>query len=190
MQIRTIFKERFKGLKIEENSREETIEAYTFGVKEVENCIINYHKEGLQTINMRVKDKYFLKEGDIVVATMPSSTSSHVGFFSNNTEDEKVIINRNFVVLRNPIKDFNPEFIAEYLENIGIKESFSKKNKEAFKIEDIEDIDIPEISIDQQEELMKLIHPINQRAKYYNQVIQNDSKIKKYMINEVVNNEE
>jgi hypothetical protein len=184
MLIKEIFKDIFKGLKLENNSITDSIKAYSFGVRDVENCIINYQRDGIIKVNMRVKDKYFLKEGDVVVAAMPSQSSSHVGYFSKTGDEDKVIINRNFIALRNPIEDYDPEFVAEYLENFGIPELKDKKNLEALTIDDIEKIDIPKVSKEEQNELMKLIHPINQRSRYYNRLIKNDIEIKKYMMRE------
>ena len=192
MKIVDIFKERHYGVRIENDGKLEPIKAYLVDTSGVENCIINYSKEGLKEIKMNVKDKYFLKPNDIIIATVPSSTTAHVGFCSSC--DEKVIIKKNFIILRD-LKEgvnFNLEFIAEYLENFGIKEYYEdvKKSKEALTMVEVEDIDIPLIDIDKQNELMKAIHPINERSRLYNKLISNDNKIKEYLMNEVINNEE
>ena len=83
---------------------------------------------------------------------------------------------------------------------IGISEYFSKnkitydkydnkKKKEALTIEDIEKIEVPNISLDKQIELLSLINPINQRSSLYQKLIQNDLEIKKHMIKEMLGNE-
>ena len=192
MKIVDIFKERHYGVRIENDSKLEPIKAYLVDTSGVENCVINYSKEGLKDIKMNVKDKYFLKPNDIIIATVPSSTTAHVGFCSSC--DDKVIIKKNFIILRN-LKEgvnFNLEFVAEYLENFGIKEYYEdvKKSKEALTMVEVEDIDIPLIDIGKQNELMKAIHPINERSRLYNKLISNDNKIKEYLMNEVINNEE
>lgn len=192
MKIVDIFKERHYGVRIENDSKLEPIKAYLVDTSGVENCVINYSKEGLKDIKMNVKDKYFLKPNDIIIATVPSSTTAHVGFCSSC--DDKVIIKKNFIILRD-LKEgvnFNLEFVAEYLENFGIKEYYEdvKKSKEALTMVEVEDIDIPLIDIGKQNELMKAIHPINERSRLYNKLISNDNKIKEYLMNEVINNEE
>jgi len=191
MKIKDIFPRPFKGLRIE-NNKEDPFNAYLVDTSGVDNCVINYTKDGLKEINMKVIDKYFLKEKDIIIATIPSSSTCHVGYCSSVTD--KVIIKKNFVVLRNPIDEnkYNLEFIAEYLENFGIKDYIKniKKNDQALTIEDIEDIEIPDIDIEKQNELMKAIHPINERSRLYNTLIRNDNEIKRYLINEVINDEE
>ncbi len=190
MKVSEIFKDIYKGLRIESNSSEDVIEAYTISVSDVENCVINYHKNDVEKIRMKIKDKYYIKEGDIIVGNIPSNTTSHVGYYSS-TNDDKVIITKNFIVLRNCIDSYNPEFVAEYLEMFGIKEIYANKDsKEALVVEDIEKINIPDISIEKQNELMKLIKPINQRNRLYNELIRNDIKIKEYMMEEVINSGE
>ena len=192
MRIKDIFKYIYKGIRIEYDKSIDPISCYVIDTSGVENCVINYTKGGSYDISMDIKDKYFLKDGDIIIATIPSSSTSHVGYASKVTD--KVIIKKNFIVLRNPYNSnlYNLEFIAEYLENFGIKDYYEniKKNKEALVKEDVENIEIPDISIDKQNELMKAIHPINERSRLYNKLIQNDSKIKKYLMNEVINYEE
>ena len=129
MKIVDIFKERHYGVRIENDSKLEPIKAYLVDTSGVENCVINYSKEGLKDIKMNVKDKYFLKPNDIIIATVPSSTTAHVGFCSSC--DDKVIIKKNFIILRN-LKEgvnFNLEFVAEYLENFGIKEYYEDVKK-------------------------------------------------------------
>ena len=191
MKIKNIFKDIFKGVRIEIDNSVEPFESYLVDTSIVDNCVINYSKNGTEQIYMNIKDKYFLKPNDIIIATIPSSSTAHVGYCSSI--EDKVIIKKNFIVLRNPYnEDYNLEFIAEYLENFGIKDYYDnvKKNREALTKEDVEDIEIPDLDITKQDELMKAIHPINERSRLYNKLIQNDTEIKKYLMNEVINNEE
>ncbi len=192
MKIKDIFRDIFKGVRIEFDNTVEPFESYLVDTSTVDNCVINYSKNGLEQIHMNVKDKYFLKPNDIIIATIPSSSTSHVGYCSSI--EDKVIIKKNFIVLRNPYNEglYNLEFIAEYLENYGIKDYFDnvKNNREALTKEELEDIEIPNLDINKQNELMKAVHPINERSRLYNKLIQNDTEIKKYLMNEVIYNEE
>ena len=192
MRINEIFKDIYKGLRIEYDNKLEPFEAYTVDTSVVDNCVINYSKNGLEEIHMNVKDKFFLKPNDIVIATIPSSSTAHVGYCSSI--DDKAIIKKNLIILRNPYDDrkYNLEFIAEYLEIYGIKDYFDnvKKNREGLTIEDIKDIEIPNIERGKQDELMNAIHPINERSRLYNKLIQNDNEIKNYLMNEVIYDEE
>ena len=192
MVLKEIFKDIYKGLRIESDYSTEGKEYYVIYTKDVGNCVINYSKNSIKCLNMNVKDKYLLKEGDIIIAHIPSNTTCHVGYCSN-LDDDNVIINKNFIVLRNPVNDnYNLEFIAEYLENIGISDYFLnyRNNKEGLTIPEVEEIVIPEVSVQKQDELMSLIKPINERNRLYNKLIENDKEIKKYLMNEVMSNEE
>jgi len=192
MKVKDIFRDIFKGVRIEINNKIDSFEAYLVDTSVVDNCVINYAKNGTEKIQMDVKDKYYLRTNDIIIATIPSSSTSHVGYCPD-IDSDKVIIKKNFIVLRNPYNDkYNLEFIAEYLENTGIKDYIEniKKNKEALTIQDIEEIEIPEIDIDKQNELMEAIHPINERSRLYYKLIKNDIYIKKYLMTEVIENEE
>ncbi|MBR6133632.1 MAG: restriction endonuclease subunit S [Bacilli bacterium] len=191
MLLKEIFKSIYKGLRVESESDTDGKNYYVVYTKNVGNCIINYSKENIKCINTQVKDKYLLKEGDIIIASIPSNKTCHVGYCSS-TEDNNVIINKNFIILRNPINNnYNLEFIAEYLENIGINNFFknNRTTKEALTVPEVEDIEIPNISIEKQNELMSLINPINERIRLYNKLINNDTEIKEYLMNEVTHNE-
>ena len=131
MQIKDIFKDIFKGLRIEkDNNIEEKITAYLIDTKDVKNCSINYLNSSLQEIGMKVKEKYYLKPNDIIIATIPSEKTCHVGYCPEENGqveyNRRAIIKKNFIVLRNPISDYKSEFVEEYLEIIGISEYFSK----------------------------------------------------------------
>ena len=192
MVLKEIFKDIYKGLRIESDSSTDGREYYVIYTKDVGNCVINYSKDSVKFLNMNVKDKYLLKEGDIIIASIPSNSTCHVGYCSS-LDDDNVIINKNFIILRNPVSDqYNLEFIAEYLENIGIKEFYlnNRNDKEALTIPEVEDIVIPDVSIQKQDELMSLIKPINERNRLYNKLIENDTEIKKYLMDEAMGNEE
>ena len=141
MLLKEIFKSIYKGLRVESESDTDGKNYYVVYTKDVGNCVINYSKENIKCINTQVKDKYLLKEGDIIIAAMPSNTTCHVGYCSS-TEDNNVIINKNFIILRNPINNnYNLEFIAEYLENIGINNFFknNRTTKEALTVLEVEE---------------------------------------------------
>ncbi len=187
MVLKDIFKSIYKGLRVESESNSDGKDYYVIYTRDVGNCVINYSKDSIKCLNTDVKDKYLLKEGDIIIAAIPSNTTCHVGYCSS-IEDDNVIINKNFIILRDPINNkYNLEFIAEYLENNGIKDFFEKNrtNKDALTVPEVEMITIPDISIEKQNDLMSLINPINERNRLYNKLILNDAKIKKYLMNEV-----
>ena len=189
MLIKDIFKDIHKGIRIENNTKN-PVEAYVIDTTNVENCIINYKKGEPKKIYMNIKDKYYLKKGDIIIASIPTETTNHVGY-SEISNGDKVIIKKNFFIIRNPydVDKYNLEFIAEYLELFGI-ESIKKNYINGFGKQDIENIYIPDISIDKQNILVNLIKKFKERIKSYNDLIENDKTIKKYIISEMINDDE
>ena len=188
MLIKEIFKDIHKGLRIENNSNN-SIEAYVIDTINVENCIINYSKSEIKTIHMDIKDKYFLKNEDIIIASIPTENTNHVGY-SELTNDEKVVIKKNFFILRNPFnkEKYNLEFVAEYLELFAI-DQIKRNHRNGFEKQDIENIYIPEISIDKQNELVILIRSFKERIKLYSRLVRNDKNIEKYIISEMINDD-
>jgi len=191
MQLKKIFKDIYKGLRIENNS-DESILAYSIDTKDVDKCVINYNSSEPEEINMNIKDKYILKEGDIIIANIPSTTTAHVGYANHLNTEYPIIIKKNFIVLRNISEDYDPLFVAEYLETIGIKKFYIDNDKPlsyAMVKEDIEKIEIPNVSIDKQEKCVELLKPLNERDKLYKELLLNDSKIKECLLLEVINND-
>jgi hypothetical protein len=201
MKIKDIFNDVFKGLSIETDDRiTSKIKAYLIDTKDVENCQITY--TNLQDVYMNVKDKFFLKPNDIIVATIPSESTCHVGVVNGEdiNNEKKAIVKKNFIVLRNISSQYKAEFVAAYLDIIGINDYFNKykitidhfantKRKEALTIDDIKDIDIPNISLSKQIALLSIINPINERNNLYKKLIANDLVIKKHLLNEVIEHE-
>ena len=88
------------------------------------------------------------------------------------------------------MKNYNPEFIANYLEIFGIKQILKEKDKDThFQISDIEELEIPNISLKEQQDVIKLLNPINTRASLYKKMIDNDKKISKYVMKRVTLND-
>ena len=184
MLIKDIFKDIYKGVRIEDIG-DTIFESYVIDTKDVDSCVINYKASGIKSIKMDIKDKYILKPKDIIVASIPSITTSHVGYAPDNLVDRNIIIKKNFFILRNPIDKYNPEFVAEYLENIGIKQL----NKSSLSKQDIEEIDIPDISIEKQNSSIEIIELLNERTRYCNLIINNQKDIKLKVLDKVMNNE-
>ena len=189
MKLKDICRDKIcKGIRIITDKTEEEIDAYVIETKDVENCSIRFTKPESK-IRMKIDNKFFLKNDDIIIASIPSSNTNHVGY-CRDIGDEKVIIKKNFFILRNMDKSkYNPEFVAEYLEQIGMEEAKANKINKDFVADDIEKIDIPNISIEKQNQLVALLRPINERNELYHKMINNCEEIKRYMILEVTKDE-
>jgi RAB protein geranylgeranyltransferase component A len=199
MKISDIFSDIFKGFDIQENGNYEPYKAYLIDTRDVINCRVNYSESNLKEIKSKYKDKYFLKANDIIVSTRSSLLSRHVGYIANdknrvinNFSEIKLIPKKNFIVLRGCNELYYlPSFVANYLEYIGIDNYFkySKEESNQLTIQLIEDIVIPKISLAKQQELLRLLNPINERSYLYKKMIANDIEISKYAISEVLKNE-
>lgn len=194
MKIRDIFKEQYKGFGVEKEGKAEPYKAYLIDSKDVENCNINFSESNLKDVTMTYKESHFLKPGDIIVSTRISSSSCHVGLLTNypvTCEVKRIIPKKNFIVLSGCNLDlFDPAFVANYLEYIGINKFFEDKGKDvAISLEDVKDIEIPKVSLDNQKDLTELLNPINKRAFLYNRMIKNDIEISKFALNKVISNE-
>lgn len=182
MKLENIFKEIFKGLKIEDTNECEEYRIYLLDTKDISNCNVTYNT--LSNVNMKIKDKYLLKENDIILSTRISTKSCHVGYVSSNTP---AIPKKNFIILRNCNDTYLPEFIANYLEYIGINKYLKENNKDTLTIEDIKLITIPKVDIDKQRDIINLVSPINKRITLYNKLINNDIELTKRLLSEVSN---
>ena len=92
------------------------------------------------------------------------------------------------MILRGIDEDkYNYIFIANYLEKIGIENYVKEKNIEGeLKKTDIEDIDLPDVPLKNQEKIISLINNINERSTIYEKILENDDKIIKYALKEVI----
>ena len=130
-----------------------------------------------------IKKKYYLQNQDIIIFI---KKPYRVGTYSS--DDNKIIVPNNFVILRG-INDnyYNHIFLANYLERIGIKKYVEKNNKEGnLNIEDIKDIELPDIPKTDQLKITHLLKNINKRSAIYSSILDNDEKIIDYFLNMIV----
>ena len=185
MKLNEIFKEIFVGIRLTFDERKGE-ECLVVRSGDIDECRINPKEAMIADIDS-IKDKYYMKKGDILIGTKKTDSSNHVGYCQSN-EGEKTIILKNVIVLRDPISSYNPEFVAEYLNMKGFN-SFYDSNLLLSK-DAIGEYEIPCIPLNKQEELLNVINPINERTRLYQKLINNDRKIKNYLLTEVMNNEE
>lgn len=194
MKVVDIFKETAKGVVIERDGYEEDKKmAFCLDTSNISNCVISTPSSNVETVYMNVKEKHLLQKDDIVVASVPSSLTSHVGYAKTIPEDYPVILKKNIIVLRDCIDKYNPIFVAEYLENIGIKDLYKSgklSSETPLTLTELLKLDIPDISIEDQNNLVSLFDPINERTMLYKQLVEHDAKIKKYILERMISNED
>jgi len=137
-----------------------------------------------KTITSDIKNKYYMQGRDIIVSL---KKPYKVGTYRYNTK-KKIIIPNNFIVLRGINRDYYSYiFVANYLEKIGI-EKYVKDNKieKDLTVEDIKNIELPDIKKQEQMKISELMNLINERSAIYSNILENDDEIIKYALNKVI----
>ena len=140
-----------------------------------------------RTFTGEVKKKYFVQPRDILIFV---KKPYRVGTLSYEIKEDIVIPN-NFIVLRGINMDiYSYIFVANYLENIGINKYIEKNNITGnLTIEDIKNIELPDIAKEKQMTISPLLNAINERSAIYTNILDNDKKIIDYAINSVIGEE-
>lgn len=131
-----------------------------------------------------IKKKYFMQPRDILIFV---KKPYRVGTYVHN-DDLQIIIPNNFIILRGINMDYYSYiFVANYLEKIGIDDYVEKNRKKGnLSIEDIKNIELPDIDKNKQTTISPLLKAINERSSIYSNILDNDEKIVRYAINSVI----
>ena len=140
-----------------------------------------------RTFTGEVKKKYFVQPRDILIFV---KKPYRVGTLSYEIKEDIVIPN-NFIVLRGINMDiYSYIFVANYLENIGIKKYIEENNITGnLTIEDIKNIELPDIKKKKQMTISPLLNAINERSAIYTNILDNDNKIINYAIKSIIGEE-
>lgn len=140
-----------------------------------------------RTFTGEVKKKYFVQPRDILIFV---KKPYRVGTLSYEIKEDIVIPN-NFIVLRGINMDiYSYIFVANYLENIGINKYIEENNITGnLTIEDIKNIELPDIAKEKQMTISPLLNAINERSAIYTNILDNDNKIINYAIKSIIGEE-
>lgn len=140
-----------------------------------------------RTFTGEVKKKYFVQPRDILIFV---KKPYRVGTLSYEIKEDIVIPN-NFIVLRGINMDiYSYIFVANYLENIGINKYIEENNITGnLTIEDIKNIELPDITKEKQMTISPLLNAINERSAIYTNILDNDKKIINYAIRSIIGEE-
>lgn len=140
-----------------------------------------------RTFTGEVKKKYFVQPRDILIFV---KKPYRVGTLSYEIKEDIVIPN-NFIVLRGINMDiYSYIFVANYLENIGINKYIEENNITGnLTIEDIKNIELPDITKEKQMTISPLLNAINERSAIYTNILDNDNKIINYAIKSIIGEE-
>lgn len=157
------------------------------------------HKDSIQYTNVidsrliektftgEIKKKYFIQPRDIIIFV---KKPYRVGTYSHEVKEDIVIPN-NFIVLRGIDMDkYSYIFVSNYLEKIGIKR-YLENNPfiNNLTIDDVKNIELPDISKEKQMTISPLLNAINERSAIYTNILDNDDKIINYAIESIIGDE-
>ena len=139
-----------------------------------------------------IKDKYLMHERDIIISLKKPYKVGTYRYLNLFNSEKNIVIPNNFIILRGiNMNLYSYIFVANYLEKIGIAKYVEKNkvnarmNKE-LTLEDIKNIELPDITKEQQMKISTLLNYINDRSAIYSTILENDDQIIKLMIDEVV----
>lgn len=191
MLIKDAFKEVFTGFNMNNaNSSDKYIkEVYFIQKDSISYTNIIQNKLIKKRITVDIKDKYTMKDRDIIISL---KKPYKVGTYRFTNLKEDVVIPNNFIILRGINMDlYSFIFVSNYLEKIGIekyvidKKVNERTNKE-LTLEDVKNIELPDIPKEKQMTISNLMNLINDRSSIYSTILENDDQIIKYALNEVV----
>lgn len=190
MKVRDVFKECRTGVYIGGNNTidsNEATEVYTFKKEALSYSTLVENKCEKKTIYFKVNEKYLMHPRDIIISLKKPykvGTVTHI-------VKEKILILNNFAILRDINMDrYSYIFVSNYLERIGIDKYVKEQNITGdLTLEDIKNIDLPEIPKEKQMTISELMKSINERSNIYSNILENDDKIIKYALNKVIGEE-
>ena len=187
MKIRNVFDEIYKGVNINTSQSEEfSQEIYTFNRDALQYANLLETKLEKVVVNKQIKPKYVVQGRDIIISIKKPYKAATL----QRKIDKKIVVPNNFVILK-----FNEEirnkysyiFLTNYLDRIGLKK-YADENKidNELSVEDIKNIELPDIPKTKQMSISNLLNNINERSSLYSRLLENDSEIVRYVINKIV----
>ena len=169
MKVKDVFKEIFVGINLSLGSKNgEMQEVYTFNKQNIIHNTILFNEFGYNKFKFRekynhlpntnltkikvpinIKEKYFLKFGDIVISTK----KPYKVFNDIIIKNDRIIATNNFIILREMISEkYYYPYLMYYIEKVGIKKLLNESSKmnNELSLEDIKNIELPNIPRNQQ----------------------------------------
>lgn len=189
MKIRDVFGEIRTGKYIEGNiTSNDSMEVYTFKKEAINYSTLVESKMEYRTIYYKVKDKYFMQPRDIIISLKKPYKVGTITYKTN----KQILIPNNFAILRDINMDlYSFVFVSNYLERIGIAKFVEENKIEGdLSLEDIKEIDLPDVPKEEQMTISELMKSINERSNIYSNILENDDKIIKYALNKVIGDQD
>jgi hypothetical protein len=185
MKIENVFKTIKTGLNYKNINNSNGMEkVYTFEKNALSYATLCEGKLKEEIVYFKVDSKYFMKPRDIIISLR---SPYEVGTITHTT-NKKILIPNNYAILRDIDMDkYSYIFVTNYLQRIGIAKYVKKFNKKgSISLEDIKNIDLPDISKEKQMTISNLMESINERSNTYIELLENDNEIMNYLLKKVV----
>ncbi|MCY8519182.1 N-6 DNA methylase [Bacillus atrophaeus] len=146
-------------------------------LKDVENGIINLYN--IEEISVQNAERYMVQSGDIIIASR--GTAFKVAIVPELPElDEPLVLSNMFIRIRILDQSYMPEYIKVFLESpvgVALIEGMQKGGTvKALTTSDIEDIEFPDVNLQEQMEIVQSVRNAEQK---YNGLIQQAKEILK-----------
>lgn len=190
MLIKDAFEEVFTGFNMNNSQSDDKYVKDVYFIQKDTIQYVNIIPSKLikKRANYNIKNKYIMKDRDIIISL---KKPYKVGTYKYKI-DKTVIIPNNFIILRGINMDlYSYIFVSNYLEKIGLEKYYidnkinERPNKE-LSLEDILNIELPNIPKEEQMKISNLMNKINERSAIYSTILENDNQIIKYALNKVI----
>ena len=185
MKIRDAFKEVRMGINLKSSKLQgegDEILCYTFRKNALDYGLLLDDKLIEMNLYGEIEPKYFMQGRDIIISV---KKPYKVVTYPYNT-NLKIIIPSNFIILRDINMDkYSFIFVINYLNYIAMDKYFKDKTSD-LTIEEINDIELPDIPKVRQMKISGLMNNINKRGQLYSKLIKNDKEIIFYALNKIV----
>ena len=185
MKIKDVFEEIFTGYNMTNaTGNNDPEEVYLIQKDSIQYTNIIENRLIKKRITTDIKNKYYMQPRDIIISL---KKPYKVGTYRFNNS-KKVIIPNNFIILRGINRDlYSFIFVPNFLEKIGIQKFVEENNKTGeLTVENVKNIELPDISKQEQMKISDLINNINDRSSIYSNILENDDKIIKYALKTVI----
>lgn len=190
MLVKDVFKEVYTGFNMNNSASSDKYVKDIYFIQKDSIQYVNIIEKKLikKRVGFDIKSKYLLEGRDIIISL---KKPYKVGTYRFDAK-KSIVIPNNFIILRGINMDlYSYIFVANYLEKIGLEKYVNEKhvneraNKELL-LEDVMNINLPDIPKEKQMKISKLMNLINSRSAMYSTILENDDQIIKYALNEVI----
>jgi len=185
MKIKDVFSEVLVGYNLNNAGVKDNYSKYykTLQKESIQYTNIISKKLIEKAFSSEIKSKFFIQERDILIFV---KKPYRVGAYSGGNLE--VVVPNNFIILRGIDRDkYSYIFVANYLEKFGIEKFVKDEHITGnLSIEDVKNIELPDISKEEQMKISSLLRAINDRSALYSNILENDEKIVCYALNKVV----